>query len=191
MQNVLIWASNTLVFSSYLSHEWAMIKGRAKPHRTTRFVLLIITTLGFLSLYATGDRVVVWFLGICSIQSLVMFIMSIKYGMGGWGKVDIACLLIALLGIVLWKETSSPILALYAAVTVDFVGMVPTLIKAYRLPYTEYWMPYILDLSSIVLIVLAIQNGGFNEYLYPVYLFLINSVMLAFITRSKPVSKAS
>lgn len=163
-----------------------MIKGRAKPHRTTRFVLLLITTLGFLSLYATGDRVVVWFLGICSIQSLVMLIMSIKYGMGGWAKIDIICLVIALLGIVLWKETSNPTLALYTAVTADFVGMVPTLIKAYRLPHTEYWMPYILDLSSIILIVLAIQNGGFNEYLYPTYLFAVNIIMLIFILR-KPI----
>lgn len=190
MQNTLIWISNILVFSSYLTYEWAMIKGKAKPHRTTRFVLLVITTLGFLSVLAQGDIAVVWFLGICSFQSLVMFLMSFKYGMGGWAKIDIASLLIAIIGIVLWRITDNPALALYAAVTADFAGMVPALIKTYRLPDTEYYLTYVFDLSAIVMTSLAIRGGGFNEYLYPVYLLLVNGVMLIFIVRPKMVHKA-
>lgn len=184
MQTALIWASNILVFSSYLIYEWAMVKGKAKPHRTTRFVLFLITTLGFLSLYAQGDRVVVWFLGICSIQSLVMLIMSLKYGMGGWAKIDIMCLIIALSGIVLWKVTDNPALGLYAAVTADLFGMVPALIKTYKLPDTEFWLSYVFDLSSITLTGLAIRNGGFNDYLYPVYLLLVNGIMMILIFRN-------
>ena len=191
MQNALIWISNILVFSSYLTYEWAMIKGKAKPHRTTRFVLLIINTLGFLSLYAQGDRVVVWFLGICAIQSLVMFLMSFKYGMGGWARVDIASLVIAIFGIVLWRVTDNPALALYAAVTADFAGMVPALLKTYRFPDTEYYLSYVFDLSAILLTGLAIRNGGLNEYLYPVYLLLVNGIMLGFIVRPKLFHKAN
>lgn len=181
MQTALIWASNVLVFSSYLIYEWAMVKGKAKPHRTTRFVLFLITTLGFFSLYAQGDRVVVWFLGICAIQSLVMLIMSFKFGMGGWAKIDAGCLVIALAGIVLWKVTNNPAIGLYAAVSADLFGMVPALIKTYRLPDTEYWLSYVFDLASITLTVLAIRDGGFNEYLYPVYLFLVNGLVVIFI----------
>ena len=182
---LLIWLSNIFIFSSYLTYEWAMIKGRAKPHRTTRLVLFIIVVLGFLSLYVQGDRTVVWFLGICAFQSLVMLIMSIKYGMGGWAKIDILCLVIALIGIVLWKVTANPALGLYGAITADIAGMIPALIKTYRLPKTEYYLTYVLDLTAILLTGLAVQSGGFNEYLYPAYLFLINAVMLIFILRKR------
>jgi len=185
LHNLLIWLSNIFIFSSYLSYEWAMIKGRAKPHRTTRLVLFIIVILGFLSLYAQGDRTVVWFLGICAFQSLVMLIMSIKYGMGGWAKIDILCLVIALIGIVLWRITSNPALGLYGAIIADIAGMIPALLKTYRLPKTEYYLTYVFDLVAILLTGLAIQNGGFNEYLYPVYLFLVNSLMLVFILRTR------
>jgi hypothetical protein len=185
MQNVLIWASNILVFSSYSIYEWAMIKGRAKPHRTTRLVLFVITALGFFSVYAQGDRAVAWFLGICAVQSLVLLLMSIKIGMGGWAKIDILCLAIALIGIILWKVTSNPVLGLYGAVTADLAGMIPALIKTYKLPNTEYWLGYVFDLAAILLTGLAVQNGGFNEYLYPVYLFAVNIVMLLFILRPR------
>lgn len=185
MQIFLIWASNFFIFSSYLIYEWAMIKGWAKPHRTTRLVLFLIVLLGFLSLYAQGDRVVVWFLGICAVQSFVMLVMSIKYGMGGWEKTDILCLLIAVVGVVLWKITSDPVIGLYAAVAADIAGMIPSLVKTYRRPDTEYWLSYVFDLSAIMLTGLAVKNGGFNEYLYPVYLFAVNGLMLAFILKPK------
>ena len=185
LQNILVWLSNILIFSSYLTYEWAMIKGRAKPHRTTRLVIFVIVILGFLSMYAQGDRVVVWFLGICAVQSLVMFIMSLKYGMGGWAKIDILCLVIALSGIILWRVTSNPALGLYAAILADMSGMVPALIKTYRFPKTEYYLAYVFDIAAIILTGLAIRSGGFNEYLYPTYLFLVNTVMLIFIIRPK------
>ncbi len=181
MQNLLIIFSSIFVLCSYFIYEWAMVKGKAKPHRTTRLVLFLITTLGFFSLYAQDDRVVVWFLGICSIQSLVMLIMSFKWGMGGWAKTDIVSLVIAILGIVVWKLTSNPALGLYAAVLADLAGMIPALIKTYRLPDTEYWLSYVFDLAAIILTTLAISNGKFNEYLYPVYLLLVNGLMLLLI----------
>lgn len=189
MELFLIWASNILVFTSYLTYEWAMLKGRAKPHRTTRLVLLVITALGFFSSLAQGNTAVAWFLGVCSVQSLVMFLMSIKYGYGGWEKIDIVCLVIATVGIVLWKTTSNPILGVYSAVVADLVGMVPALIKTYRLPDTEYWLTYVFDLSAIVLTTIAVTGGAFNDYLYPVYLLAVNGLMLFFILRPKLIPK--
>lgn len=189
MELFLIWASNILVFTSYLTYEWAMLKGRAKPHRTTRLVLLVITALGFFSSLAQGNTAVAWFLGVCSVQSLVMFLMSIKYGYGGWEKIDIVCLVIATVGIVLWKTTSNPILGVYSAVVADLVGMVPALIKTYRLPDTEYWLTYVFDLSAIALTTIAVTGGQFNDYLYPVYLLAVNGLMLFFILRPKLIPK--
>ncbi len=115
-------------------------------------------------------------------------LMSLKYGMGGWSKTDILCLMLAVLGIILWKITDNPALGLYAAVTADFAGMIPALVKTYKNPATEHYLAYAFDLTAILLTGLAIRNGGFNEYLYPVYLFLINGLMMIFLLRDKPVS---
>jgi hypothetical protein len=146
---------------------------------------MLITVLGAAALFAQNDRVVVWFLGICAVQCVVVFIMSLKWGMGGWAKTDILCLVIALLGIALWKLTSNPALALYAAVTADIAGMVPALIKMYHLPHTEYYLSYAVDFGAIIFTLLAIQNGGFNEYLYPTYLIILSCLELFLIFRKQ------
>lgn len=191
MQNILIWISNVLVLGSYLTYIWMTIKGKVKPHRTTRFVLLLIISVGFMSLYAQGDRVVVWFLGICWFGSLAEFFLSLKYGMGGWDPIDILCLIIAILGIILWKITSNPALALYATVLADMAGMIPSLIKTYRFPDTEYWLSYLLDILAVAFTIMAIQNGGFNEYIYPAYLLVVNTIMQIFMFRKELFKSSS
>lgn len=191
MQNILIWASNAFIFSSYLVYEWGIMKGKIKPHRTTRLVISIVVVLGFLAVVKQGNSAVAWFLGICVLQSNIVLLMSIKRGMGGWSKTDIVCLIIALSGIIFWKLTNNPALGLYASVAADLFAMIPTLIKTYRLPDTEFWLATVLDLLALICTMLAIQNGGFNEYLYPTYLIIVESLVLIFIlVRPKQLLKS-
>jgi len=152
-------------------------------------VLLLITALGTASLFANQDRVAIWFLSICAVCSLIIFLLSLKYGMGGWEKIDILCLVIAIIGIVVWQITDSPALGLYASILADFVGMIPALIKTYRLPHTEYYLSYIFDVSAALFTLLAIQKWEIEGYAYPMYIFVINSIMLLLILRPKNKSK--
>lgn len=154
-------------------------------------MLAIIIVMGFLAVLKQDNPAVAWFLGICAVQSVVVLFMSIKKGMGGWAKTDIFCLVIAALGIILWRVTNNPALALYASVTADAFGMIPTLIKTYRFPDTEFWLATAFDLSAITLTLFAVRNGGFNEYLYPSYLFVVETLVFIFILRPKLVHKTN
>ena len=174
---------------TYLIYGWSIVVGKTRPHRTTRFVLLLITSLGVASLFAGQDRVAIWLIGVCAVGALVIFLLSLKYGMGGWAKIDIACLIIAIIGIVVWQVTDSPVLGLYASVLADFVGMFPALIKTYRLPHTEYYLSYIFDISAALFTLLAIQKWEVQGFAYPLYIFIINSIMLILIIRPNIFSK--
>jgi len=104
-------------------------------------------------------------------------------------KTDILCLVIALAGIVVWKITDRPALGLYAAILADFAGMVPALLKTYRLPETEYWLSYIFDVAAAILTLFAIRNWGLTDFSYPLYLVVINALMLALTFRPKSIPK--
>lgn len=186
---ILLVISTLLAFISPIVYSYAILKGKAKPHRTTRVVLLLITALATASLFAQGDRVAIWLAGVSTFQSLIIFILSIKHGMGGWSKTDILCLLIAGVGILLWKTTDEPVLALYFSLLADFTGMVPALIKTYKYPQTEVWSFYLLDVFAAIFNIAAIQKGAINEYLYPIYIMLINLVMVVLIIRPKQNTK--
>jgi hypothetical protein len=185
MKSVFIVISSILALVSPLIYAKAILYGKARPHRTTRFVLLLITTLTTASLFAQGNKVAIWLATVSTFQSIVIFALSIKHGMGGWAKIDILCLLIALLGIFLWQTTKDSTLALYCAILADFTGMIPALIKTYYQPETEISSFYLLDVFAGGFSLFAISNWTLQEYSYPIYIMLVNLVMVFLVIRPR------
>ena len=183
MPSPYIIISSLLVLISPIVYTVAILKGRAKPHRTTLLVFLIISSIATASLFTQGNRVAIYLAGVTTIQSLAMFILSIKYGMGGWAKSDIICLILALIGIVLWRITKNPVIALYFAIGADFIGLVPTLIKSYYFPKTEIWSFFAIDAFAGFFSLLAIKHWTIQEYSYPLYIMLINIITVLLIIR--------
>lgn len=159
----------------------AILKGEAQPHRTTRLVLMIITVITATALYFQGDRVALWLAVASALQASVIFGMSVKYGVGGRDALDVACLIIAVVGVVLWRITDQPLLALYFAIMADFVGGVPMFIKTWKRPDSEVWSYYAFDVVGATLIILATAAKTFENLLYPVYILLVNALVIALV----------
>ncbi|RJR15833.1 hypothetical protein C4579_01280 [Candidatus Microgenomates bacterium] len=182
---ISLWISNVLVFAAFSIYIYSILKGWAKPHRTTRFVLLIITSLATFSLIAQHNQVAVWLAGIAAIMSAMVFVLTLKYGMGGWAKIDLACLIIALFGIIIWQITNNPATALFAAILADFTGVVPTIIKIYHHPQTEVWTFFTLGGLGSLFNLLAVTNWTIEEIAYPLYLVLISTILVILMFRKK------
>lgn len=185
MKETYIAISTVLALISPFVYAKAILRGEAKPHRTTRLILLLITSLATMSLFAQKDTVAIWLAGVSTLQSILIFALSIKYGMGGWSKMDLLCMLIAVSGIVLWQTTNNPSLALYASILADFVGMVPALIKTYRFPETEIWTFYAIDVCAGFFSLLAVKSFTLQQFSYPLYIILINLFMVLLSLRRK------
>lgn len=184
--SILIFLSSALALISPFIYARAILKGEAKPHRTTRFVLFIIAALSTATLFANGNTLAVWLAGATLIQGAIILGLSIKYGMGGWAKIDLACLAIALLGIVVWQTTKNPVLGLYCSILADFTGMVPALIKTYRFPKTEIAAFFALDILAAFLSLAASQSFILENISYPIYIAAINAIMVALILWPRP-----
>lgn len=185
MDTVFIIISSILAIISPVIYVKAILKGEAKPHRTTRLILLIITSLATLSLFAQHDTVAIWLALVSMLQSIVLFVLSIKHGMGGFSKMDIVCFGIALVGIVLWQTTKNPSLALYTSILADFVGMTPALVKTYRHPETEIWTYFAIDSVAALFSLLAVKIYTVQQFSYPLYLLVINLSMAILAARAK------
>lgn len=161
----------------------SMLKGIAKPERMTRFVVLVITIVSFLSLIAQNNREVIGLAFISMVQAVVIFGFSLRYGMGGKTKLDLLCLGIAGLGIALWQVSGNPLAALYASLFADLVGYLPALIKTYNLPHTEDWRFYAIDAAAGGAAILAVANWNPETVAYPLYIILINLVMFGLVAK--------
>lgn len=185
MKDFILILSIIIEVSAYLVFIRAILKREARPHRTTRFVLLILANLAAFSLLAQGSYIPLWIAGIYAFFAWIIFILSFKYGMGGWSKADILCLIIAIIGIVLWRITEDPFLALCASIFADFIGMVPTLLKSYHKPETETWHFYFLAGLGALLNLFAIKTFVLQQYIFPLYIVLINIVTISLLLRKR------
>ncbi len=111
--------------------------------------------------------------------------------MGGFSKVDITSLVIALIGIVLWQVTKNPVVALYFAILANFTGFVPTLIKTYKLPHTEIYMFFLMDTFAGLFSLMAVKAWTPEQISYPIYILLINLVEVLLVIRPRISSKLS
>lgn len=188
IRTVFLVISTFLPLISPIPYIRSILSGETKPHRTTRLVYLIIGLLTTSSLFASGNRVAIWISAVSLLQAIVLFVLGLRYGMGGWSKTDMACLILAILGIVAWQTTSDPLVGLYFGIAADFMGTVPTLIKTWKLPKSEEPIFYILDSMAGGFNMLALSGWTIGDFSYPLYLFLINALIAILIFR-KPASQ--
>ena len=117
-------------------------------------------------------------------MKMLLFLMSLKYGMGGVTTVDKYSLVIAIAGLIGWQVTGDPLIALLFAIFADFVGFVPALIKTYKEPNTEGPWFYYLESTSVLLNIVMIGAWSI-DLLFPVHILLTNVFMLGLIFREK------
>ncbi len=175
--------SSIFAVVSYVVYVVAIFRGEAKPHRTTRFCTAVITTLAMIALFAQGSTVAVWLSVIFALGSLIIFVLSIPRGMGGWAKTDIVCLVISVIGIFFWRATSDPMYGFMASISADFVGQIPMLVKTYRLPETEVWTFYFLDVLAALCTLAALNQRTVSELAYPLYVIGLDCGIIYLILR--------
>jgi hypothetical protein len=185
MKIVFLVLSTLLPIYSPILYTKSILKGEAKPHRTTRFVILLTTILTTLALFAAHDRVAIWLSAISALQAVAIFALSLKYGMGGWAKTDIVCLVLALVGIVVWKTTTNPLYGVYFGILADFLGVIPTIIKTYRFPESELWSYFAIDTVAGMFNLLALPQMTFQTAVYPLYIVFINGIIAILAIRPK------
>ena len=190
MNEILIVLSTLLVLTSPIVYIHSIIKGETRPHRTTRLVLMIITVLSTAALWEAKGAAF-WLAFASAIQGTLIFILSIKKGIGGWSKIDVVCLLIALAGIILWQTSGEPGIALLASIVADYVGMVPALIKTYKLPHTEDWRFFAMDTVAGILTIIATTTFTAYTLSYPIYMVLVKCIRVGLILiRGQTLEKA-
>lgn len=189
IKQIFLYVSIFLGFITPIIGVRSILKGEYKPQRITRLLLFIVTAIFVGTLFSQGDRIGL-FLAIPSfIGSTAIFILSIKYGVGGRSKMDIITLIGALFSLVVWKVTDNPTLGLYASILTDFIGFSPTLVKSYKEPYTESYLFYGCDLVASFFNLLALKSYLMMDLAFPLYIFLVNFTITVIILIRRRLKK--
>lgn len=156
----------------------SIFRGEYKPQRTTRFLYVLIVGLFVGTLFASGEKAGLPLAITQFIYCCVIFVLSLKYGMGGKGSLDFFVVLLAFLAILVWYTTNNPVLGLYFSILTDFIATSPTLIKSFKKPFTESPIFYLCDVFAGIFTILGIEAYSAKSLAFPGYIFLVNLLLV-------------
>lgn len=165
----------------------ATIKGRAQPNPISWLLWGIMPVIAFVaSIQAGVGHVALTTLALGVTPILVFFVAMIKQPrslkLTGF---NLACIIIALIGIIIWQFTQQPTLAILMMVLADFFSSLPTIRKAWHKPSSEFPYSYFLSALSMVMTLLAISHWDFASLAYPVYVLSINFLIFCLAMRQR------
>lgn len=157
----------------------ATLKGNAQPNPVTWFFWGLAPLIAFFGQIQHGIEPTAWMTLALSIGPLLIFIISVTKKGARWriGLFDILCGISAAIGLALWYITSDPTMALLFSILADILGGLPTVRKAYLKPDSEKALPYLLSVSSMIITLTTIHSWHFTNYIFPVYILLINALI--------------
>ncbi len=166
-----------VAFSSYFLYIPSILRGETKPNRTSWWIWGLIGFFIFISYFFSGARGTIWIPIAEATGPLIVGILSIKYGEGGWTRLDKYCLLGAFFGTFIWWLSKSSTIGLTSYLFIDLMGIIPTLHKTLKNPQTENKIAWGLILAGNLISLFAIEKFVFSIVLYPIYMIITNSTI--------------
>lgn len=181
METVFIIISSILTIGAVLPYLRDILKRQTKPRIVSWFTWALLSALASAASFSDGQYAA-GILSLCaSLECLAVVVLGLKYGERNFTRFDIVCQVGALAGLVLWLIFNSPAIAVIAAVTIDFIGCLPTLKHAWQKPHEETWITFMLSGLGAAFTLMATGNWQITSVANPLYLVAINAVFTAIL----------
>lgn len=175
MENLLTWGnlSALIIGISGISYMWGIYtKTIERPVLSTWGIWSLIGLLLLLTYYDAGARMdttlpAAW---MSFISPLIIFLLALWYGKGGWTRLDSWCLGLCLCTVLVWQTTNSALLGILGALIADSMGAIPQIRKNWTDARDEPWLPWVLFAIGSAINFLEIESWNIEFYIYPLYM---------------------
>lgn len=110
---------------------------------------------------------------------VVIFLFFNKKFYSQISKFDILCGVLSFIAIIIWITTKNGILSLSFAILADLFASIPTIIKSWKENAGEHIAPYAFGILNQIITFLIIANFIFLNLAFPIYLILINMIIIS------------
>lgn len=171
---------------AFLPYVVAIFKKETIPHRVTWAIWTVNCWLILYSYFTLGARETIWLAVSYAILHSLIFVLSFRYGEGGWLLLDRVCLILGLAGIACWWFTQSVFSSLVCFLLVDFTAALPTIRKIWDRPETEDHLAWIITSCGALLNLCALSTLKLGVIIYPVYILCIDGLITLLILAKRP-----
>lgn len=158
-----------------------------KPERAPWFIWTVLGVISFFALLAEGATWSLFLIGAFVVGDLIIFGLSLKYGVGGLRKRDVISLVASAIGLILWYFTNHAYFSIFITILIDAIGYQLIYIKVLESPKSETVSAWICFAASGLLGALSVGKWNPILFSYPLFVFAANTsvVVLILLTRSK------
>jgi hypothetical protein len=196
IRTTLCVAAGVLTAGSVMPYLRDIRRGRTRPQRTSWFVFSTLALVAAVSQFVGDPGPGAWLAAGAAGAFSLVFVASLRHGVGGFDARDLAALAVASVGGVVSIVTACPLVAVAAVVVAEMGAVVLTACKAALDPESETLSTWVLDGVAGVLAVVAVEGHSWMTMLYPVHHAVANATVAGAITagrrrRSRSVPRAS
>lgn len=137
---------------------YSTLRGHTRPERATYAIWSVVNCILLFSYLSAGATTTAGVNAAYTFTTLLILVLSIHHGVGGFTKLDLMSFVLAGLSIVLWVNTSNPLVALYLSMLVKFIGVIPTIVKTYYRPDTENSLSWAMCAAASTLNLFALTK---------------------------------
>jgi hypothetical protein len=160
----------------------AILKGKTKPHQLSWLVFVIMNGIVLGSQYFEGARESILITMTFFVGSLIIFLLSLKYGVHDSSKWDKTLFIFALCTIVIWVLTKSNSAAIWLTLVIDVAATAMTMLKIKSDPNSEDPQPWLIATFAYVFTCLTLVGKPLGIlYVRPVYGLLCDGALVGFI----------
>lgn len=131
-----------------------IVRGNTKPQKVAFLIFAILSTISFFGQLVEGATSSLLLPAVFMIHLWIVFILSLKYGVGGRSKSNIYSFIFSIMILVIWFFTRSAELAIILTVIVNTVGKYLIAEKVYNEPYSDllliWWASVFASLFAMI-----------------------------------------
>lgn len=151
-----------------------VVARRTRPHRGTWLIWAVLGTTAFASQLASEGGWSLAVLGVQAASTVLVLVLSLRHGVGGLSRPEVALLAVAAAGVAGWVATDEPVVAAVCVVVADLAGVLLMVPKTWADPWSETAVTFGLAAVAGGLGVVAVGRAEWGLVLYPAYFGLVN-----------------
>lgn len=186
MKEIFVVVASILAVIGNVPYLIDILKKKIEPHAYTWLVWTIVSMVTLFGQIAKGAGIGAIPTAVSEGFTVIIFLISLKYGFKHIRKIDTYFLIIALLGLIPWIITKDPTISVITVVTIDLIAFIPTIRKTWANPETENSILYSMNASRHFIALFSLQAYNIATTLHSIVMILVNTAMTIIIkTRKK------
>jgi len=153
LAKILLYLGAISALVAYVIYIALIVKNKIKPHGITYLVWAIILGLNFVIQLTSGVGLGSILLGCNFFGCFLIFLLCYKKGYINYDKLDWLCFGLAILAVILWLISKTPIYSVILSCVIDFLALLPSFRKSFSKPWDDspiaYWTSALEYLASL------------------------------------------